>query len=76
LKTWPEYYEPISTGAKTFEIRKHDRDFKVGDILKLEEFEPTVQAYTGRAMYFIISYILAVQPFVPEGYVCMAIHKL
>jgi len=76
LKTWPEYYEAIEMGAKTFEIRKNDREFKVGDILSLEEYNPNERAYTGRVMRVIISYILAAQPFVPEGYVCMAIHKL
>lgn len=40
LKTWPEYYGPISTGEKPFEIRVNDRDFEVGDILVLREFKP------------------------------------
>ena len=76
LKTWPEYYEPISTGAKTFEIRENDRNFNVGDILRLKEYNPATESYTGREAPVIVSYILDKQPFVPEGYVCMAIHKL
>jgi uncharacterized protein YqfB (UPF0267 family) len=77
LKTWPEYYEQVDVGAKTFEIRKaDDREFKVGDILRLYEFDPIEQVCSGRVTPVIVSYILAEQPFVPEGYVCMAIHKL
>ena len=76
LKTWPEYYEQVSVGAKTFEIRKNDRDFKVGDILRLYEFDPVEQVCSGKVTPVIVSYILVAQPFVPEGYVCMAIHKL
>ena len=35
LKIKPEYYKDIDRGLKTFELRKNDRDFKVGDILML-----------------------------------------
>lgn len=38
LKTWPEFYEQL--GAKKIEIRKADRDFKVGDTVTLREFVP------------------------------------
>jgi uncharacterized protein YqfB (UPF0267 family) len=77
LKTWPEYFEQVVIGTKTFEIRKNDdRTFSVGDILKLEEFDPVKQMYTSRISFVIVTYILADKPFVPDGYVCMAIHKL
>lgn len=72
LKTWPEYWEPISIGNKTFEIRLNDRNYKVGDYLQLSEFEPG-KGYTGRSLVVKVTYILSVMPFVPEGYVCMGI---
>lgn len=40
LKCWPEYFAPVKEGKKTFEIRKDDREFKVGDVLELKEFQP------------------------------------
>ena len=40
LKTWPVFFADVETGAKNFEIRKNDRNFQVGDFLRLEEFEP------------------------------------
>lgn len=35
LKIKPEYYKDVECGLKTFELRKNDRDFQVGDILML-----------------------------------------
>jgi len=31
LKCWPEYYEQVASGRKSFEIRVNDRDYQVGD---------------------------------------------
>jgi hypothetical protein len=39
LKLNQEYYIPILSGSKTFEIRKNDRDYQVGDTVVLEVFE-------------------------------------
>lgn len=41
LKTWPKYFKQVRAGIKTFELRKFDRDYKVGDILKLKEYRFT-----------------------------------
>ena len=38
LKIHPIYYSAIICGDKTFEIRKNDRDFAVGDEIMLHEF--------------------------------------
>lgn len=40
LKLFPEYFDAVANGIKTFEIRKNDRDYKVGDTLHLYEFDP------------------------------------
>ena len=39
LKTWPEFFGPVWTGEKKFEIRKNDRDFAPGDTLLLREYK-------------------------------------
>jgi hypothetical protein len=45
LKTDPEVFDAVASGAKTHEIRRDDRDFAVGDGLVLRRTE-----YTGQGM--------------------------
>lgn len=40
LKTWPTYFRAVADGDKRFEIRKNDRDFRVGDFVELLEYDP------------------------------------
>lgn len=67
LKSWPEFFGPILSGAKTFELRKNDRGYKVGDLLRLREYEPVIGewdnrhgagTYTGREIVKRVSYIM------------------
>lgn len=39
LKTYPFYFNAVLVGMKKFEVRKNDRDFKIGDFLYLKEFD-------------------------------------
>ena len=58
LKTWSSFYQAISDGFKKFEIRKNDRDFKVGDVLVLREYQPMQERYTGKSIKVRVEYIL------------------
>lgn len=43
LKILPTYFEAVSIGDKTFEIRDNrDRGFQKGDTVTLKEFDPSV----------------------------------
>lgn len=57
LKTWPEYFQAVLTGLKTFEVRENDRDFQVGDVLRLREYEPIPMTYTGRECFRTVTYV-------------------
>ena len=57
LKCWPEFFEAMLKGEKTFDIRLNDRDFQVGDTVKMREYDPDTKEYTGRGMDFNIVYI-------------------
>lgn len=62
LKTWPEFFARLWDGSKTFELRKDDRGFSVGDRLKLREWNPESEEYSGREETRIISHILRHDP--------------
>src|ERR1041385_4604932 len=47
LKSWPQFFRPIRDGSRTHELRRNDRDYAVGDLLVLHEFDPEAQRYTG-----------------------------
>lgn len=40
LKAWPQFFERLVDGSKPFEIRRNDRNYQVGDKLRLQEFVP------------------------------------
>ena len=74
LKTWPEYFDAIVSGEKRFELRKNDRDYRVGDRLELAEFDPEAGHFTGREHAVDVAYVLHGGAFgLPEGYVVMSI---
>lgn len=40
LKCDSKFFEDVASRKKTFEVRKNDRDFNVGDFLALNELTP------------------------------------
>lgn len=44
LKTWPVFFEAILSEQKRHELRKWDREFSVGDVLRLREWDPEHQS--------------------------------
>jgi hypothetical protein len=74
LKTWPIFFSPLRNGVKTFDIRKNDRDFQVGDRVIFNEYDQTNDRFTGRIVTRHITYIMqGGQMGLPEGYVIMAL---
>ena len=69
LRTWPPYWEHIYDGIKTFEFRKDDRNFQVGDLVYLREWDPRREVYTGRLITKRIGYLVHGGKFgIPKGY--------
>ncbi len=74
LKIWPEFYRALVAGTKTFEARRDDRGFQVGDWLVLKEWEPTRSSYTGQSVAGKVTYILRGPGFgVEAGHVIMSL---
>lgn len=71
LKIWPEYFEPVFHRVKNFEVRKNDRDFKVGDIIVLRQFDPIKSEYVGGICGREISYVMDGGKFGVESGYCV-----
>jgi hypothetical protein len=73
LKILPKWFEDVAHQKKTFEIRKNDRDYNVGDTLILKEWDRG--KYTGREIKRTVSYIYYGDGNygLSDGYVVMAI---
>ena len=56
-KVWPEYFQLIKDGKKTYELRLADWECNEGDILVLQEWDPKTQDYTGREMKKEVTYV-------------------
>lgn len=57
LKSWVGLFQPIYDEQKTHELRVLDRDYKVGDMCILQEYDPVEKIYTGRECHVEITYI-------------------
>ena len=78
LKISPRFFDAVYNNIKTFEVRKNDRDFHVGDTLYLKEYTgetgPYAGApYTGRTTEKVVVYILEDEEYCPHGYVILGI---
>jgi Domain of unknown function (DUF3850) len=73
LKTWPEYYAAVLAGAKPFEVRQNDRNFQRGDVLRLREWDPHAEQYSGREAYFEVTYMLQNYHALDADYVVLGI---
>lgn len=71
LKVNPQFWQALKNGQKPFEVRRDDRGFRVGDLVRLREYSHDM-GYTGTGeVAFPISYILRHEDFpngVPIGY--------
>lgn len=74
IKCKPEYFQPLFDGVKTAEIRENDRDYQVGDILTIKEFDTNSQdGYTGRATVRLVTHVLRDFLAVSKNYVVLSL---
>lgn len=75
LKIHPQYFKAVESGRKYWEIRKNDRDFKVGDEVLLREWDNT--EYSGKEILAEITYMLDDKfAGLAEGYVVFSIKPI
>lgn len=88
LKLNDRYYDAVANGIKTFEIRKNDRNYKVGDTLALLKVNDDGEYLTypdhnlGMNLNYeievAVTYILTHDEFdgIGEGYVALGIRRV
>ncbi|HHG8916983.1 TPA: DUF3850 domain-containing protein [Klebsiella oxytoca] len=74
LKIFPEFFSAVCTGVKRAELRKNDRDYRVGDTLHLLETPRGSCHRTGEFINATITHIADVGEWMP-GYVLLSIER-
>lgn len=72
LKIEEKFFNDVTGGKKTFELRKNDRDFKVDDMIALCEIDKNKKK-TGRMNYCKITYILQGYEGLKKGFCILGI---
>ena len=73
LKILSRYFDAVISGEKTFEVRKNDRPYQVGDLLALNEWDEENRRYTRNSCLVYIDYILDSADCCKDGYVVLSI---
>jgi ParB family chromosome partitioning protein len=77
LDSYPEQFEAIVKGLKTFMCGFNNQSFRVGDKLKINEFDPEKILYTGQFVEVRIIYLQeGGENDIPQDYVIMSIKKI
>jgi len=57
VKCWSVFFVEVIEGFKSFDVRINDRDYQVGDILCLQEYDPLTSEFSGLYTRRLITYI-------------------
>ncbi|WP_187261283.1 DUF3850 domain-containing protein [Pontibacter beigongshangensis] len=76
LKIWPEFYEPVKSGVKPFDLRLNDRNYKPGDVVQFEEYCPKMKCYTDRRFMKKVTYVLENWPGLEENFCILGLRDI
>ncbi|MFJ8100260.1 ParB/RepB/Spo0J family partition protein [Lysinibacillus sp. NPDC096212] len=77
LDSYPEQFEAVKAGLKTFMCGFNNQSFRVGDKLKINEFDNDKLVYTGRFVEVRVIYLQeGGENDIPQDYVIMSIKKI
>lgn len=71
LKLREQFYGSVLAGLKTFEVRFNDRNYQVGDVLVLKEWDWVQERFSGREIEKEVTYITNYEQ--KDGYIVMSI---
>lgn len=74
LKILSEHFWPVVSDEKKAEVRLNDRNYHVGDFLRLQEWNPET-GYTDKIVVRIVTHVADLSQW-KDGYVLLSIRKL
>ncbi len=76
IKTHPDPYLMVVLGKKTYEFRRNDRDYQVGDVLKLVLYNPRTEKEMGPFIIVRVVHVTRGPDYgVPEGFAVLGIRR-
>ncbi|MES1977539.1 MAG: DUF3850 domain-containing protein [Pseudomonadota bacterium] len=76
LKVWSMYWGALASGDKPFDVRLNDRDYQVGDLLRMRDYNQATGTYTGLELWREITYILLNDLFCKPGHVVLGLRAI
>jgi len=77
LKVDLDYYEPLISCRKNFEVRRNDRDFAEGDLLFLREWDSGRHAYTNLEAIAQVGYVYdGTLGGIEEGFIAFSVEQI
>lgn len=61
VKSWSQFFWPIKHKIKLHDLRKNDRDYRVGDTMILQEYDMVGGRYTGEEITALVTFITSNQ---------------
>lgn len=76
LKILPDHYREVAAGRKTYEVRRNDRGFEVGDVLHLLEWSPAAGWSASPTIVRRVSHVLRGSDLVAPGCVVLGLEPM
>ena len=71
LKIWPRFLAQVLDGSKPFEIRCNDRNYRVGDYLRMHEWDPQTKQFGGTRVTVLVQSLVTNHLGLTPGYCVM-----
>lgn len=71
LKIWPSFFSLHIERQMEFQLRNDDRPYKVGDMLRLMEYDPESNSFSGNVAISRVTSVIRGIPGLQSGYVAL-----
>jgi len=76
IKCVNPFFQDAWDSLKSFEIRNNDRNYKVGDLILLNEYDSKNDSFSGRKILGVITYIAKYPKGLKTNFIVFSFHHL